>query len=74
MIHVLADSRRKKIRKSPSHPRLKGQGEGNVSQANSSIAIEKKDLDDSVEMGSLNDSLIDDNFEDKDINNSLILR
>lgn len=73
MIHVLADSRRKKVRKSPSHPRL-NKRDGNVSQANSSIEIEKNDIEDSVEIGSLDDSVNDDNEKEKDINNSLILR
>lgn len=39
MIHVLADAKSRKIRHSPSHPRLKANGEGNASRDNSSVEI-----------------------------------
>lgn len=79
MIHVLADAKTRKIRHSPSHPRLKTNDKGNTSHNNSSVNLDKKagsQLDDSVEIGSINDSFdeSDVKLEDKDINNSLILR
>ena len=71
MLHVLAE---KKIKNSPSISRLKKTSEQNTTKSPSAERRPRSLKDDSVEYESLDENSKNGENDDKDINNSLILR